>query len=222
MISLLSSTAYLIVNKDLSQKVGLQAAALLADLISKQVYFENKQGNIDYFFNTADNIQKDTTLSPYQQRAAIAILKRFNLITTKRKGIPAKRYFKVNAGQVMQFLNNKELTNLKTTNNNKEIIINNKSTSIEILQLRKTDFLIEASKANKDYLEHKDLMAFYDYWTEPNRTKTKLNYELQKTWSYELRLKNWARNIARWNTPQNTSSKIDIQLNEYNKGKEFL
>ena len=44
MINLLSSTAYLIVNKKLSQQVGLQAAALLADLISKQVYFENEMG----------------------------------------------------------------------------------------------------------------------------------------------------------------------------------
>ncbi len=59
MIELLSSSAYLIVNKDLSHKVGLQAAALLANLITKQLYFEAEHGTVDYFFNTVENIQKD-------------------------------------------------------------------------------------------------------------------------------------------------------------------
>lgn len=37
------------------------------------------------------------------------------------------------------------------------------------------------------------LRAFYEYWTEPNRSHTKQRHELEKTWNTALRLKNWAR-----------------------------
>lgn len=33
---------------------------------------------------------------------------------------------------------------------------------------------------------------FIDYWTEPNRSKTKLRYELEKTFDISRRLKTWA------------------------------
>lgn len=214
MIELLSSTAYLIVNKDLSRIVGLQSAALLADLISKQVYFDNKLGDSDYFFNTELNIEKDTTLSPYQQRACISKLKAIGLISVIRKGIPAKRYFKVNAGQVMQLLNNKEYIKPTSINKNKEIIITNNIT------IRKLNFVNQVSLLDYDVDLQK---AFCDYWTETNPSKTKMKFELCKTWDINLRLKNWQRNEKQWAKPNSKShSKIDIQINEYNKGKEYL
>ena len=75
MKSLLSSSAFLIVNKRLSQAVGLKASVLLADLISKEEYFIEKGSLQDgYFFNTEENIQRDTTLTPYQQRNALKTL----------------------------------------------------------------------------------------------------------------------------------------------------
>lgn len=36
------------------------------------------------------------------------------------------------------------------------------------------------------------LNKFYSYWTEPNKSKTKLRFELEKTWDLNLRLKTWA------------------------------
>jgi len=38
------------------------------------------------------------------------------------------------------------------------------------------------------------LNAFFKYWTEPNASNTKMRFELEKTWSVDLRLSNWARN----------------------------
>jgi hypothetical protein len=35
------------------------------------------------------------------------------------------------------------------------------------------------------------LRAFYDYWSEPNRSRTKMRVELEKTWSLPLRLATW-------------------------------
>lgn len=35
------------------------------------------------------------------------------------------------------------------------------------------------------------LNAFYRYWTEANRTQTKMRFEFEKTWELNLRLANW-------------------------------
>ena len=66
---LLSSTAFLVLNKELAKQVGLNAAVLLADLISKEEYFIAKGMTDGWFFNTEANIERDTTLTPYQQRS---------------------------------------------------------------------------------------------------------------------------------------------------------
>ena len=34
--------------------------------------------------------------------------------------------------------------------------------------------------------------AFFDYWTEPNRSKTKMKFELERTWDTKRRLNTWS------------------------------
>lgn len=38
------------------------------------------------------------------------------------------------------------------------------------------------------------LQDFYEYWSEPNPSNTKMRFELQKTWDVDRRLARWARN----------------------------
>jgi hypothetical protein len=38
------------------------------------------------------------------------------------------------------------------------------------------------------------LKDFYAYWTESNKSNTKFNQELQKTWDLSRRLETWAKN----------------------------
>ena len=59
---LLSSTAFLILNKQLARQIGLNAAILLADLISKEEYFINNDMTDSWFFNTESNIDKENVL----------------------------------------------------------------------------------------------------------------------------------------------------------------
>ena len=40
---------------------------------------------------------------------------------------------------------------------------------------------------------------FIDYWTEPNRSKTKLRYELEKTFDIARRLKTWEKRQKQYN-----------------------
>ena len=210
---LLSSTAFIVLNKELARQVGLKEAVLLADLISKEEYFIANGMTDGWFFNTEANIEKDTTLNSYHQRKCIKVLKDKELIEVKRKGIPAKQYFKINEQQVLQILNNLSVKKQPTINKNKEIRITNNTISI-----RRLKFINDVSLFDYD----KNILdSFTDYWTEPNKSKTKMKFELQQTWSTNLRLKNWAKNQKKWDKPK-TMSKIDSQINEYLKGKEYL
>ena len=214
---LLSSTAFIILNKELARQVGLKEAILLADLISKEEYFISKGMTDGWFFNTEANIEADTTLNPYHQRKCIKTLKTHQIIETKRMGIPAKQYFKINEQQVMQILNNLLVKNSTTINKNKEIrIINN------TISNRKNDFVFEVLTFDYD---ESILNGFIDYWTEPNKSNTKMKFELNKTWKTELRLKTWATNQKKWDKPKTNSksmSKLDAQINEWQKAKELL
>ena len=119
---LLSSTAFLVVNKSLAKQIGLNSAVLLADLISKESYFiDNGMIQDGWFFNTQTNISNDTTLTPYQQRNALIRLKDCSIVECEIRGIPAKTYYRISEKQVIKLLNNKSETNLTTINKNKSI-----------------------------------------------------------------------------------------------------
>ena len=213
---LLSSTAFIVLNKELARQLGLKEAVLLADLISKEEYFIANGMTDGWFFNTEANIEKDTTLTPYQQRKCLKTLKTNLVLETKRKGIPAKQYFKINEQQVIKLLNNLSATNLTSINKNKEIrIINNISN-------RRNDFVFEVLTFDYD---ESILNGFIDYWTEPNKSNTKMKFELNKTWKTELRLKTWVSNQKKWDKPKPNKkgmSKLDAQINEWQKAKELL
>jgi hypothetical protein len=227
---LLSSSAFLIVNKQLAKQVGLKGAVLLADLISKEEYFIANGMTDGWFFNTEANIERDTTLTSYQQRKCLKTLKKYEIIETKRKGIPAKQYFKINEANLLKILSceeTKELvvkklndlseTNLTTINKNKEIKITNNTISN-----RRSNF--EKEVFNSEY--HTDLCKeFFDYWTEPNKSNTKMKFELNKTWSTKLRLKTWYNNQKKWDKPKlntKTMSKLDAQINAWQEAKKLL
>jgi len=213
---LLSSSAFIIFNKELARQVGLKEAILLADLISKEEYFISKGMTDGWFFNTEANIEADTTLNSYHQRKCLKTLRKFKIIETKRMGIPAKQYFKINELQVLQILNNLSDKNLTTINKNKEIIITNNISN------RRDDFVFEVLTFEYD---ESILNGFIDYWTEPNKSNTKMKFELNKTWKTALRLKTWAANQKKWDKPKSNSkgmSKLDDQINEWQKAKELL
>ena len=221
---LLSSTAFLIVNKELAKQVGLKAAVLLADLISKEEYFISKGMTDGWFFNTAKNIESDTSLTSHQQRKAIKNLKDLGIIETKVVGIPAKQHFKIIENKLLSYFNtsyeeSEQLAVKKTQTINKN---NNKNNNNNNISNRRNDFVFEVLTFEYDEAL---LNGFIDYWTEPNKSNTKMKFELNKTWKTELRLKTWAANQKKWDKPKSSSkgmSKLDAQINEWQKAKELL
>ena len=215
---LLSSTAFLVVNKELAKQIGLNETVLLADLISKEQYFKEKEySNYEmggWFFNTAKNIQDDTTLTSHQQRKAVKNLKSLGIIETKLIGIPAKQHFKINENKLLSYFTTsyskseqQVVKKTQTINKNKEITIKN---NISIRE----KFVSEVMEL--DYPKELKI-DFIEYWCEG--TKNKMRWQKPPTFDISLRLKRWQRNQKKWNKGQ---SKIDSQINEYIKGKEFL
>ena len=207
MKSLLSSSAFLIVNKQLATCIGLKETILLADLISKEEYFiKNNLIEDGWFFNTEDNIKLDTTLSPYQQRKCLKQLEKHKIIEIKRKGIPAKLYFKINEQQVIHFINNLKSIKSTTINNNNKIKTKNK--------YFKNPKVSEIEDYCKERNNNIDPETFFDYYESKDWFVGKSK---MKDWKAALR--NWERRDKQ--KPQ-TMSKIDSQLNEYLKGKKYL
>jgi len=202
---LLSSTAFIILNKELAKQVGLKEAVLLADLISKEEYFISNGMTDGWFFNTESNIEEDTTLNSYQQRKCIKKLKEVGLIETKRKGIPAKQYFKINEEQVLQILNNLSYKKQTTINKNKIITIHNK------------------------YFKKPKISEVEDYCLKRNNNidaEAFINFYESKGWMVgKNKMKNWKAAIITWekkNYKKPTMSKLDAQLSQYEQAKKLL
>lgn len=80
-MSILSSDAYIILNKYVMKAIGLHEAILLGELCSEYIYWCKEDKLQDgYFFSTRENIEKETTLSPHQQRQALKNLVNFGFV----------------------------------------------------------------------------------------------------------------------------------------------
>ena len=74
------------------------------------------------------------------------------------------------------------------------------------LEQRRQQFLTSLLPYHERY--GKEMVThFGDYWTEPNRSMTKMRFELQRTWSTPLRLATWARNDKTFTKNNNNHDK---------------
>lgn len=68
---------------------------------------------------------------------------------------------------------------------------------------------------------------FIDYWTEPNRSKTKLRYEIEKTFDIGRRLKTWAKRQKQYQKTEkknilDTMNDWKRTIEDYNNGKDIF
>jgi hypothetical protein len=77
---------------------------------------------------------------------------------------------------------------------------------------RKKEFYNSLVPFLKDY-DRKMIRDFFDYWSEPNKSKSKMKWELNKTWDLKLRLIRWHNN----NKPKKED--IGVKLTDNSKDK---
>lgn len=127
--SLLSSSSFIITNKILIKAVGTDAAILLGELCSEYNYWENRNELSDgeWFYSTRENIEENTGLTEHKQRMALNKLIQLNLVETKKKGIPCKIYYKLNEDEIIECYSNTQKKSLKVPKNSVVEIIDNKN-----------------------------------------------------------------------------------------------
>jgi len=114
-LQLIASSNFLTVNMAIAKQVGNDAAILLAELASSQVYFEKQDMLTDgMFFETVEQIEENTNLTKYQQAKAVKRLENIGALKTKMKGIPAKRYFFVDGEKIGELVDRKKSKNFTT------------------------------------------------------------------------------------------------------------
>lgn len=156
-LSLLASDNYIVINRDLLKKYGINVALMLCELASEYNYFD-QSGKLEdgMFYSTIDNINERTGLSKYQQSEALKVLDNIGIVKSAVKGIPAKRYFKIDVEELAKQIVNvspsscKEIRKLageklETKNNNRKLI--NKSNNLKDKESKKED-------TNNTQIEH--------------------------------------------------------------------
>ena len=189
-LQFLASKNYITVNKDLIKIVGLEEAVILGELASEYNYYLSQEELEDgYFYSTIENIEDNTGLTEHKQRRAINTLKEKDILNIKVKGMPARRYIKINEEQVLKLLNIQFLKNSRTSsekikelvlkkeqgNKNNKIKINNKKYNIygTYKRIKLTDE--EYSRLTKEFGEDfiKEQIRLLDEYVESNNNKNK-------------------------------------------------
>lgn len=103
---LLAHDGYVSVNKVLIKELGVEAALLYGELCSEYNYFHiHKMLETDgAFYSTVENIEKNIYMNDYAQRKAFKILEERNLVTISKRGLPPKRYIKLNGAELGKLL----------------------------------------------------------------------------------------------------------------------
>lgn len=108
-LHLLASDSFITVNRNIAFSLGLDEAIILGELASEHNYYSINGGlqPDGSFYSTVQNIEERTTIKEKRQRAALKNLSNSGIITITVKGLPARRYIKINEEVVAaMFLNN--------------------------------------------------------------------------------------------------------------------
>lgn len=171
MLKLIASDGFLTVNKYIMTIFGLDAAVLLAELASKQVYYEDKNAldESGMFYQTVEQIQKNTTLSQFKQGNACATLEKAGVVRTKKKGIPPMKYYYVDGDKLLALFNQHSSKNLTNVDENslptssKKFNTNNKRDNNNLKQKKDINNIVSSSSLSEpvkekviDFLEYRN------------------------------------------------------------------
>lgn len=89
----------------------------------------------------------------------------------------------------------------------------NRYNDLESPEQPRQDDISERTKHFKEQLESftteftkKTVDDFFRYWSEPNKGKTKMRYEMEKTWDTHRRLITWQNNESKFNKNKNDNA----------------
>ena len=109
---LLMSNNYWVLNKDMVKLFGLEAAFLLSNFAEAETLMADDDG---WFYQTSETVEKMTTLSRHKQDQAVKTLERVGVLEKSVRGLPPKRYFRINYECLTNlFVKNQQINMSKT------------------------------------------------------------------------------------------------------------
>ena len=169
-------------------------------LASKEGYcFASNRYFADLYDVTKNTISSWVTDLHKEGFVTVQIIKEGNQVIERRIGITPK-------GDTP--------THKKDDYNNTSI-----NNTINNISIRELNFVNEVSLLEYDITLKKE---FCDYWTELNKSKSKMRWELEKTWDTKLRINRWDTKQKQWNKTEPKKNKYKNKMNTFNKAKELM
>jgi hypothetical protein len=118
-LNLICSNGFITVNRTIASIVGLEAAAVLGEIATEYLYWQEHDPDFNgEFYSTIENLESRTFLSAYSQRIALNKLQEQGWIQVRKKGMPAKRFIRVFEDKILIVVNDKS-SNFLTTGGEK-------------------------------------------------------------------------------------------------------
>lgn len=118
-LNLICSNGFITVNRTIASIVGLEAAAVLGEIATEYLYWQEHDPDFNgEFYSTIENLESRTFLSAYSQRIALNKLQEQGWIQVSKKGMPAKRFIRVFEDKISIVVNDKS-SNFLTTGGEK-------------------------------------------------------------------------------------------------------
>ena len=114
----------------------------------------------------------------------------------KKGGAKAGNTNAIKTSKTSKCYQNKQMLSKQADNDNELSKDNNKENSKKKVVLSFPDRQQEFHNSLipfTDIYGREMIRAFFDYWSEPNQTNTKMRFELQRTWDTSKRLRTWER-----------------------------
>lgn len=143
-LRLIANDNFIVVNKSLIHIFGLEETLILGELVSEYEYWRSR-GELEggWFYSTVENIEKNTSLSKHKQKKALENLQQAGVICYQRKGMPAKRYIKINEDVLEEVLLGKKVKNLTSSSqkvaNKKSKFLTSRSEKIRHQEVKEFD-----------------------------------------------------------------------------------
>lgn len=152
---LLLSNNYWVLNKTIVKMFGVETAFLLTNLAEAEQIMSTEDG---WFYQTSDTLEELTTLSRYKQDNAIEQLENAGVLKKDVRGIPAKRYFKLD----YKVLANKIVNNSQTSIQKTDKLVCKKLATNKEHTIKKVDIesSINHSTAEAERIPYKEIVNY--------------------------------------------------------------
>lgn len=188
---------------------------------------EDKQGDLAVYrgqFKTSLNQLSDTTnLSKKTIRTCLSKLKDWNLIqieSNNRYSIIIicnyDDYFSKAESQAEKKVESKE-EKVKSEEAKEEKPKKTKEEIIAATEKRKDKFYKELVPYVETY-GRVMIRAFFDYWSETNKSGSQMKFEQQRTWNLNLRLQRWGRQQTGYQGKTSSTALHNSENKDYNEG----